>query len=276
MKLPEVTCMNEEQRNRVIRSMKLASPKIARQCEHIMVNGEFCGSPALRGRNYCYFHLTYIGRRLRAERMHEAAMARSSADPVAALELPPLEDANSIQMSLMQVVDAVLHNRLDSKRAGLVLYALQTASSNLANGADFRQRNGATVAASYEAFEQDFELADESLELRADEEEEGTESSGPIAQLEQQAAEYAKLDAAEAEVDAALAGTEDEVPNDETRGSYPCGRVSQFFCYLNGPLGRAQTGGVAEVKRIEREAASQRLELAPSLSPGKEEEEDVA
>ena len=48
------------------------------------------------------------------------------------LDLPPFEDANSIQIALMQVVDALLDNRIDSKRAGLVLYALQTASSNLA------------------------------------------------------------------------------------------------------------------------------------------------
>jgi hypothetical protein len=270
MKLPEVGCMNDEQRNSVIRKMKIGSPKAARQCEHIMVNGEFCGSPAMRERNYCYFHLTYIGRRLRAERSHAASVAKSNAAPVTTLELPPLEDANSIQMSLMQVIDAVLHNRLDNKRAGLVLYALQTASSNLANGVDFRLRNGATVAGGYDAFERDFELEEELTGLKSNAEEEDAEACSAVAQIEEQAAECAKLDAAEAEADAARTGTEDE-EDVHTRGSYPCGYVSQLFCSIDGPLARVQSGGAVVVKRTEREAASQRLELLASLAPKPDE-----
>ena len=42
-----------------------------------------------------------------------------------------LEDANSIQVSLMQVMRLILSGQLDPKTAGLLLYALQTASSNL-------------------------------------------------------------------------------------------------------------------------------------------------
>ena len=45
--------------------------------------------------------------------------------------LPLLEDANSIQMALQQVMRLVLHHDVDYKTAGLLLYALQTASSNL-------------------------------------------------------------------------------------------------------------------------------------------------
>ncbi|MGB8886739.1 MAG: hypothetical protein WCC87_08440 [Candidatus Korobacteraceae bacterium] len=274
MKLPEVSCMNEEERNNLIRKMKISSPKAARQCEHIKINGEFCGSPALRGRNYCYFHLTYIGRRVRAERVHAAALAEPTETPVATLELPPLEDANSIQMALMQVIDAILHNRLDNKRAGLVLYALQTASSNLANGADFSQMNGATVAGGYEAFEQDFELDDDMPELKVNETEQNVEQVAKITQIEEQAAAYAKLDAAEAEADAKRTETENEEDDGQTRGSYPCGLVSQFFCSLDGPLSRRQSGAAEPVRRIEREAASQWLEIAPILSPDADEEEE--
>jgi hypothetical protein len=50
MKLPEVDCMNEEQRNNVIRNMTIGRTKAARQCERIKPNGEFCGSLALHGR----------------------------------------------------------------------------------------------------------------------------------------------------------------------------------------------------------------------------------
>ncbi len=95
-----------------------------RHCEHVKSNGHFCGSPALRGRNYCFFHLTHIGRQMRAEQL----AANPNQDPLA---LPLLEDAASIQLALMQVTDALLRGTLDPKRAGLVLYALQTASSNL-------------------------------------------------------------------------------------------------------------------------------------------------
>ena len=43
-----------------------------------------------------------------------------------------LEDANSIQVALMQVMRLILSGQIDAKNAGLLLYALQTASTNLA------------------------------------------------------------------------------------------------------------------------------------------------
>ena len=49
----------------------------------------------------------------------------------AALDLPVLEDANSIQVALMQVMRLLVSAQIDHKTASLLLYALQTASSNL-------------------------------------------------------------------------------------------------------------------------------------------------
>jgi hypothetical protein len=144
--------------------------KIARQCEHLMINGEFCRGVALRGRKYCFFHLIHIGRRLRAERVHELALANQFDSSLMSMELPLLEDANSIQLALSHVIDDVMHGRLDNKRAGLVLYALQTASANLANGVDFGQREGATVARSYDDLEEDYQLGDTAPELKVAEE----------------------------------------------------------------------------------------------------------
>ncbi|MFZ0759631.1 MAG: hypothetical protein WAM69_06725, partial [Candidatus Sulfotelmatobacter sp.] len=43
-----------------------------------------------------------------------------------------LEDANSIQVSLMQIMRLIVAGQLDAKTAGLLLYVLQTASANLA------------------------------------------------------------------------------------------------------------------------------------------------
>src|SRR5438552_2284114 len=92
------------------------------QCEHIKANGLRCGSPALRQRRYCYFH--FCAHDLRRRRRQQ---------PNAPFVLPLLEDANSIQMAIQQVAEAVLEERIDNKRAGLVLFALQTAACNLKN-----------------------------------------------------------------------------------------------------------------------------------------------
>jgi hypothetical protein len=49
----------------------------------------------------------------------------------ASLDLPSLEDAVSIQLALIDVAQALAANRIDTKRAGLLLYALQVASANV-------------------------------------------------------------------------------------------------------------------------------------------------
>ncbi len=86
-----------------------------RHCEHVKANGHFCGSPAMRGRNYCFFHLSHIGQQLRLER-YEAHGLRCPK-----IELPLFEDAASIQLALMQVTEALLNDTLDARRGGLVL-----------------------------------------------------------------------------------------------------------------------------------------------------------
>lgn len=89
-------------------------------------------------------------------------------------------------------------NRLDTKRAGLVLYALQTASSNLANGAAFQPTAGATAAGRYEDFEKDFQLDGDVPDLKVDQADdqqaEIDEHSAKIAQIEEMAEAYTKLD----------------------------------------------------------------------------------
>jgi hypothetical protein len=94
------------------------------RCQHIKVNGTQCGSPALRHHRLCYFHKSWQQSRivLNADR---ARRTRTTFD------LPLLEDANSIQIALMQVMRLILSGQIDPKTAGLLLYALQTASSNL-------------------------------------------------------------------------------------------------------------------------------------------------
>lgn len=93
------------------------------RCTHIKTNGTQCASPALHGRRFCFFHKNWRGQRIQLDKKLPAVSATFT--------LPVLEDANSVQIALMQVIQLLLSGRIDSKTAGLLLYALQTASLNL-------------------------------------------------------------------------------------------------------------------------------------------------
>jgi hypothetical protein len=95
-----------------------------RRCQHIRTNGTQCGSPALRGGKYCHFHANCRVKTITVN------AARRDSSPVKVV-LPVLEDASSIQFAVRQVTELILRNKIDAKQAGLLLYALQIASSNL-------------------------------------------------------------------------------------------------------------------------------------------------
>ena len=94
------------------------------RCQHLKINGTQCGSPALRRNRFCFFHKRFQDERIRLS----ADRARRG---VATFILPVLEDAESIQIALMQVMRLLLSQQIDHKSASLLLYALQTASTNL-------------------------------------------------------------------------------------------------------------------------------------------------
>jgi hypothetical protein len=94
------------------------------RCQHLKINGTQCGSPALRRNRFCFFHKRFQDERIRLS----ADRARRG---VATFVLPVLEDANSIQITLMQVMRLLVSQQIDHKTASLLLYALQTASTNL-------------------------------------------------------------------------------------------------------------------------------------------------
>jgi hypothetical protein len=86
-------------------------------CTHIKVTGVRCGSPTLRGEQFCYFHQ----RMLRGVR----TPPRSRLHPIALIE-----NEEAIQSSLMEVINALLRNTIDLKRAELILRALHIAVKN--------------------------------------------------------------------------------------------------------------------------------------------------
>lgn len=93
------------------------------RCRHVKVNGTQCGSPALRRRRYCFFHNRMLDGKRR--------FSENQVKPRQMFSMCLLEDANSVQVALMQVLQLLGSGQMDYKMAALMLYGLQTASVNL-------------------------------------------------------------------------------------------------------------------------------------------------
>jgi hypothetical protein len=91
-----------------------------RRCTHIKVTGQRCCCPALRHEFFCYFHTRVIkGVQQRVDmQLHSMAL---------------LEDCESIQLSLMHVVDGLVRGTLEPVRARLIIQALRIAARNAKN-----------------------------------------------------------------------------------------------------------------------------------------------
>ena len=121
----------------------------APRCRWVRQDGTSCGSPQMRNHIYCYTH-------------RQMMEARSLA-----LRLPAAEDANSIQIGLMRIQKALIDDAISAKKAGLLLYSMQLAITNV----------GKTTFGAAE----DDELVTETVEEQdAIREEAGVETPGPI------------------------------------------------------------------------------------------------
>ena len=93
-------------------------------CRHIFTDGHRCASPALRKQDFCYYHHTtrqpVAGKEARTRKLRRNEFI-----------LPRPEDRTAVQLSIGEVLDRIATNRIDPKRASLLLYGLQTASANL-------------------------------------------------------------------------------------------------------------------------------------------------
>ena len=96
------------------------------ECRHIFTSGRKCQSPALKDQSFCYFHSNTRKRPTPAKEPYDPYTEPKEA----ALDLPPLEDADAIQLALSDVVLALAANRIDSRRARILIYGLQVASQN--------------------------------------------------------------------------------------------------------------------------------------------------
>ena len=114
---------------------KLTSPfslNIPR-CRHLKVNGTQCGSPALKDHRFCFFHQQWHERKLVINSHNSRRVPHPTRCSLGGrtISLPVLEDANAIQLSVMQIMQLLLEGQIDQKTAGLLFYGLQIASSNL-------------------------------------------------------------------------------------------------------------------------------------------------
>lgn len=100
-----------------IKSTSMAAAHAAPRCAHVRLNGQPCGSPALQGESLCHFHFHY----------------RDQVDRPGGPQFPPLEDGLAIQCAINRVLEGLDTGLMNIKVANSMLYALQTAASNLHN-----------------------------------------------------------------------------------------------------------------------------------------------
>ena len=94
------------------------------QCRHIHASGHRCASPSLRQETFSYFH--HATRKPIAQQDLQLRRGKQ-----ATFHMPEPEDRTAIQLAIGEVLRRIAANDIDPRRAGLLLYGLQIASSNL-------------------------------------------------------------------------------------------------------------------------------------------------
>jgi hypothetical protein len=105
----------EAKEDKVYQKLKqrLKMADMAPRCQWVRQDGTSCGSPQMKHHIYCFAHM-------------QMAEARDLM-----LRLPPPEDANAIQVGLMRIQKAVIEDTISMKKAGLLLYSMQLALTNV-------------------------------------------------------------------------------------------------------------------------------------------------
>jgi hypothetical protein len=105
----------ESREDKVYQKLKqrLKMAEMAPRCQWVRQDGTSCGSPQMKQHIYCFAHI-------------QMAEARALM-----LRLPPPEDANAIQIGIMRIQKAMLEGTISTKMAGLLLYSMQLALTNV-------------------------------------------------------------------------------------------------------------------------------------------------
>jgi len=92
-------------------------PTTVALCEHIKDNGHRCGTPAIRGRHFCYYH----------SRAHAPGPRIGQRD----YRAPLLETIESLNLLIQQTNEALGSGRITDKIAGKLLYSVQLTTNLL-------------------------------------------------------------------------------------------------------------------------------------------------
>lgn len=87
-----------------------------------------CGSPALRGEAFCYFHHPT------RKPIREPNERRARRIARQAFNLPLPTNSGEVHRALCWVATLIASNQIDHRRSGQIIFALQTAISNMAKG----------------------------------------------------------------------------------------------------------------------------------------------
>ena len=100
-------------------------------CEHIRPGGKRCGSPALRGEHFCFYH--HNVRRLvpPVNFMMNLSDPQPERNPNYRYEMPYIEDPESLQIAFSQLIHAVTEGHVTTGTGWLMLSALHGTARNL-------------------------------------------------------------------------------------------------------------------------------------------------
>jgi hypothetical protein len=87
------------------------------ECRHILPSGYKCKAAALKGKAFCFYHVS-------SRRRPKPALARKGK-----LLLPSVEDAASVTIAVNQVLREFGEGLIDRQKAGTLFHGLQIAAS---------------------------------------------------------------------------------------------------------------------------------------------------
>lgn len=111
----DLTLSHEAVAAKAERLKNLRKANGAPRCGHVLLNGEPCCAPALKGEEYCRFH----GQTRAPE-----------------IELPVIEDIDSLQVAYMSVARRLMNKTLDAARAKVLLQTIERAARTLQDDDD--------------------------------------------------------------------------------------------------------------------------------------------
>jgi hypothetical protein len=101
----------------------LKKAKNSRRCDFVKLDGQRCGSPALKGQKTCYYHGDE-----RARRLEEQAAT--------IFDVSTLDDRFTVQVAITRICKQLADKSIDEKTGRAIISALRLAQRNLAEGKD--------------------------------------------------------------------------------------------------------------------------------------------